>query len=161
MSLFSKDKLARREIESEHPLARLRHEVDDLFRGFFSEPWGMTLADAPFGRLGEWGPEMDISESEKELTLKFELPGVDSREVDISVSDNVLTLRGEKTEDKDEKNGAARYRERRYGAFSRSVTLPASVDPNKVDASFKNGVLTIKLQRRPEATPRKITVKTG
>jgi HSP20 family protein len=165
--MFGRNKLARREngtVEAaEHPLARLRNDIDALFSSFFHEPFGLTSLNAPFAQLGEWGPRMDVHETENNVTLKFDLPGVDPEQVDIRVADNVLTIRGERSEEKECGNGTGGtcYRERRYGSFSRSVTLPASVDPDNVDATFRNGVLTVTLNKRADARPKRITVKAG
>lgn len=144
--------------EREHPLAQLRHEIDGLFGRFLRGPFGGGLFESALAD-GGWGPEMDVTETDQHLLLKFELPGVAADDIDISVSDGVLTLRGEKTEEHNEGQGTRRYTERRFGSFARSVTLPGAVDPAKVDATFKNGVLTVQLEKRPEATPKKIKVK--
>lgn len=137
-------------------LLRMRQEMDDWLNRLWQDPWspwpentGLSLA----------APRMDMTETDEELALSFELPGVNADDVNISVSGNVLTLRGEKGEAKEEKHGEYTYRERIFGSFSRSVQLPTSVNADKVDATFKDGVLTVKLAKRAEAKPRKIAVR--
>jgi len=138
-------------------LARVREEMEDLFERFFRNPFG-ALSDRPFGRLG-WAPQVDLAESADDVAVKVELPGVDPKEVQIEVSGNMLSIRGEKREEKEEKKRDVHYVERSFGSFHRSVQLPNSVDSEKVDATFKDGVLTVRLAKRPEAKPKRITVK--
>jgi len=144
----------------EHPLVRLRDEMEHAFERFWRDPWSASLADVfPSGsglRL-----RMNLTESENDVTVTAELPGVDPQDVDISVSDNLLTIRAEKKQEKEDKKRDYHYVERSYGSFHRSIQLPSSADPSKVDASYKNGVLTVTLQKRPEAKPKRIEVKTG
>lgn len=137
-------------------LLRMRQEMDDWLSRLWQDPWspwpettGISLAT----------PRMDMAETDEELSLSFELPGVTADDVNISVSGNILTLRGEKGETKEEKRSESTYRERSFGSFSRSIQLPTSVNAEKVDATFKDGVLTVKLAKRPEAKPRKIAVR--
>jgi HSP20 family protein len=141
-------------------LPRLRAEFDELFDRFFRDPWGLELADW-FGGEGAWGPRLDLSESDKEVTIRAELPGIEPDDVEINVTGNVLTLRGEKKQEHEEKKRDYHYVERQYGSFHRSVQLPAGVDPDKVDAAYKNGVLTVTIAKRPDALPKKIKVKQG
>jgi HSP20 family protein len=144
----------------EHPLARFRDEMDHLFDRFWRDPWGTGLADA-FPSGSALGLRMNLSESEGEVTVTAELPGVDPKDVDISVSDNLLTIRGEKKQEKEDRKRNYHYVERRFGSFHRSIQLPSSIDANKVDASFKNGILTVTLQKRQDAKPKRIAVKTN
>ncbi len=141
-------------------LPRLRAEFDELFERFFRDPWGLELPGW-FGGEGTWGPRLDLAESDKEVTIRAELPGIDPDDVEINVTDNVLTLRGEKKREHEEKERDYHYVERQYGNFHRSVQLPAGVDPDKVEASYKNGVLTVTIAKRPDALPKKIKVKQG
>jgi HSP20 family protein len=141
------------------PLARFREEMDNLFERFFGEGWGPSALESWPARFG-YGPRLDLAETENDVTLKAELPGVDPKEVDIRVEGNMLTIRGEKKQEKDEKRKDYHYVERQYGSFHRSVQLPSSVDPAKIDASFKDGVLTVTMAKKPEAKAKKITVRT-
>jgi HSP20 family protein len=124
------------------PRAASRDEphVDDFARGF-----GVGLP-ARFGGSGGW-PHVEVSETDSEVKVVAELPGLEERDIDLSLQDGVLTLKGEK---KSETEGAF-YSERWHGQFQRSLQVGPDVDPDKVSASFKNGVLTITLAKRPEA----------
>ena len=109
---------------------------------------------------GNWVPPVDIFETEgRDLVIKVELPDVNREDVAVTVEHNTLTLRGEKKLPADVKDEQFRRVERRYGKFSRSFTLPTTVDAAKVSADFKNGVLTVKLPFREEAKPRTINVE--
>lgn len=108
---------------------------------------------------GMWLPPIDLSETNDKITVKAEIPGIDSKDIDISIQENTLFLKGEKREEKEEK-GKNYYRiERQYGSFSRSVVLPATVDTDKVTAECKNGVLEITLQKKEEVKPKQISIK--
>ncbi|KAB2831966.1 MAG: Hsp20/alpha crystallin family protein, partial [Candidatus Brocadia sp.] len=120
---------------------------------------GGELSD--FGVAGTWAPPLDLSETADKVTVKEEIPGMDPKEVDISIQGDTLIIKGEKKEEKEEK-GKNYYRmERRYGSFARVVDLPASVDTNKVTAECKNGVLEITMQKKEEVKPKQISVKVG
>lgn len=136
-------------------LSRMRDDFDDLVRRVWNDPWSI----ANLG--GESMPRMDMSETDDDVMLRFELPGVKAEEVDISMSGNVLTLRGEKSETREEKRGNCTYSERSFGSFSRSVQIPTTVNPESVEATYNDGVLTVRLAKSPEARPRKITVRRG
>lgn len=151
------------------PLANLRHEIDRLFDdfgwGFARRPFGRTLFDVePFWR-GELSfdkaPAVDIAEKEKEYEITAELPGMDEKNIDVKFADGVLTIKGEKTEEKEEKKKDYYLSERRFGLFQRSFQVPDGVDADKLEASFKNGVLTVVLPKSPEAQRRekKIPIK--
>jgi HSP20 family protein len=132
----------------------------DLFR--FSEEVARGLDDRLGIRGGEsmgWTPACDIYEDGEELTLRFELAGVDPKDVEIRFENGVLTLRGERRLEKEAKKDAYHRIELQYGAFTRSFSLPASVDAEKIRAESKNGVLSVALPKKSEAKPRAITVK--
>ena len=131
--------------------ARLFEEPFSMFRPFLptEENWQMTA----------WTPLCDIYETDKEVVLKLELPEVKKDEVAITLENNVLTLRGErKFEEKTDRENYHRV-ERRYGEFLRSFTIPTFVDASKIDAGFKDGVLTVTLPKLEEARPKQISVK--
>lgn len=129
-----------------------RDEIDRLFEDFVS---GLR----PVFARGEWMPLMDVSETDKEVMVKAELPGIDPETVDVSITGDLLTIKGEKKEETT-REGENYYRmECRYGAFHRALTLPATVDANKVNATFKNGVLRVTLEKKEEAKARSIRVK--
>ena len=108
---------------------------------------------------GVWHPVVDIMDETDAVMMKAELPGMEREDIHIEVRNNMLTLRGEKKrEEKVEKEGVVRS-ERIYGAFSRSFTLPATVNAEKIEAAYKNGVLTVKLPKVEQAKPKQIAIK--
>jgi len=143
--------------DSDHPFALFRKEFDDLFDNFFR-----SFDMQPFeGRIGAFSPKVDVTENEKEFRISAELPGMDDKDIDVSLQNDMLTIRGEKKEEKEDK-GKDYYRmERSYGSFSRTIPLPVEVETDKVDAKFKKGVLTITLPKTAKAVSetKKISVK--
>ncbi len=134
-------------------LTSFRREMDRLFERFFGEPPGLEL-------LGmAWAPRLDVTETKDSLVVKAELPGLEVKDLDISVSGNTLTIKGEKQHEKEEKDEHHYLIERSYGAFSRMVELPAPVAADKIKAAFKNGVLTITLPKTEEAKRKAIPIK--
>ena len=130
----------------------LQREIDRLFDDFTHG----------FGGQGNLLPSMDVTESDKEIEIAADLPGLERKDVDISIEDNVLTIRGEKKierEEKDEKNKNYRLAERSYGVFYRVLELPNGIDPSKVQASMSNGVLKIKIPKPTRSEAKKIEVK--
>lgn len=130
----------------------LRREMDRLFDRFFEGE-----VDVP--ALGEFMPTMDLKENTDKVTVTMEVPGVDAKDVEVSVSDHMLTVKGEKKQGKEEKGEHSHRIERSYGAFARTIALPAAVDTNKADATFKNGVLTITVAKTPGAKGKTVPVK--
>ena len=127
----------------------------DLSR-FFGDVY---LRDEELTSRGNWVPPVDIYETAAhDLVIKAELPDVNREDVEVTVENNTLTLRGTKSLPTEVKEEQFRRIERRYGSFARSFTLPNTVDASKVSAEFKNGVLTVKLPYRDEAKPRTINV---
>ncbi len=133
---------------------RLGSEMDRLFNRFLDR-WSPEF---PF-REGQWMPSVDVSETGKEIMVNAELPGMDAKDIDISVSGTVLTLKGERKREYEEKDENLYRIERRYGAFSRSIQLPAGVDPEKAEATYKDGVLKLTLPKTKEESISKIRVK--
>jgi HSP20 family protein len=130
----------------------LQREIDRLFEDF----------TRGFGGQGNLLPSMDVTETDKEIEIAAELPGLERNDVDISVEDNVLTIRGEKKierEEKDDKNKNYRLAERSYGVFYRAIELPNGIDPSKVQATMSNGVLKIKIPKPARSEAKKIDVK--
>ena len=141
-------------------LEDVENRVGRFMERVFAEPLGATLFPEAIG----WVPMMDIVETPTELTLSAELPGVDRKDVDVSVDDGVLTIRGEKSEERKEEGDKKVYLyERSYGSFQRSFSLPANVDASKIAADFDKGVLKVHMPKGPEAKPkgRKIEVKSA
>ena len=108
---------------------------------------------------GTWAPAVDIYEQGGDLVLKAELPGVDSKDVDVRIENNVLTLKGERKVDHEVKRDNYHRVERAYGAFTRAFTLPTTVDTTKVKADFKDGVLRIVLPKREESKPKQVQIE--
>ncbi len=150
-----------------HPFESLRREVDRLFddfdRGFLRFPSRSLLDIEPFWRRRATAPAVDLVEREKDYQITAELPGMEEKDVELQVASGVMTIKGEKKEEKEEKKKDYYLSERRYGAFQRAFSLPDGVDADKIEASFKKGVLTITLPKKPEAikSERKIEVKPG
>ena len=151
------------------PFESLRREVDRLFEDFgvssWRSPFGRSVFDVePFWR-GEvsWGkaPAVDIAESDKAYEITAELPGMDESNIDVKFSDGTLTIKGEKKDEKEEKKKDYYLSERRYGSFQRSFGVPDGVDADKIEAHFKNGVLTVMLPKMPQAqkSEKKIAIK--
>jgi HSP20 family protein len=130
-----------------------KREMDRLFDRFLEPVWPETPA------LGEWEPKLDVSENKDTITVKAELPGVEQKDISISIQEGVLTIKGEKQAEKEEKDKRHHRIERSYGAFYRSVALPAAVDSSKAAATFKDGVVTITLPKVAEAKGTMIPVK--
>jgi len=131
----------------------MKQEMDRLFDRFVATKWD------DFPTLGEWCPSMDISETKDSLVVKVEVPGMDQKDIRIALQENLLTITGEKTQEKDEKEERYHRVERSYGAFTRGVRLPVGVDGSKVVATFKNGLLTVTLPKTPAAKGTTIPIK--
>ena len=132
----------------------VRDEFDRLFDRFLPDfPWRGDVLE------GAWAPRVDIAETNGELKVVAELPGMKRNDVSVRIENNVLTLKGEKKQE-EEKKGTNYYRiERRYGTFTRSFALPNTVDTNKVKAAFKDGVLTITLPKTEEAKGKEVSIE--
>jgi len=149
--------------EEEYPLGTLQRRMNRMFDDFFGDFGDISLS--PFHVLGRGGdgfiPRMDVAETDKEIALTAELAGIDEKDVDIQLQDDMLTIRGEKKVERDEKNQQYRLTERSYGTFSRSIALPAEVQQDKIEASFRKGVLTVRLPKAPveESKAKKIEIK--
>jgi len=140
------------------PLAALRGEMDRLFDAFAREP--LAGIEWPFASSGRWAPAVDVTEDDKSLTIRAEVPGIGPEDLDVTVSGNQLVLSGEKKESIEKTEGDFCQSERRFGSFRRTVPLPEAVDPEKVIAEYANGVLTIKLEKSPVSVAKRIEVKT-
>jgi HSP20 family protein len=129
--------------------------TNGLFDRFF-EDWDMpSLFDAD----AEWAPAFDISENEKEYVITAELPGIDIKDVDITLSEGVLSVKGEKKQEKEDKGEDYHRIERRYGSFHRSFRMPGRVETDKVDANYKDGILKLTLPKAEGSQTKKIEVK--
>ena len=129
----------------EHPFLALHREMNRMFDNFF-RGFDLPMSTTPGWSVGGW-PHVEISETDNEVKLVAELPGTEEKDVELTLNEGMLTLKGEK---KAETNGAV-YSERWHGQFERTVQLGPDVDPDKINAEFKNGVLTVTVGKRPEA----------
>lgn len=143
----------------ENPFYALRREIDDLFSDFFGAP-GVGTFGWPAGDGGALAPDIDVSETDKAFEIAAELPGVDEKDIEVTVADGVLTVKGEKKAETEEKGKTWHRVERSYGAFQRSLSLPESARADKVSAKFDKGVLRISVPKRAEKRPptRKISI---
>ena len=130
-----------------------KSEMDRLLERFLEPVW----AEAP--ALGEWEPKVDVTESKESVMVKAEIPGVEPKDIWVSIEAGVLTIKGEKHHEKEEKDKRYHRVERSYGAFYRMMRLPAPVDGSKTTATFKDGLLTITLPKAPAANGTTIPVK--
>ena len=144
------------------PFGTLRSEMDRLFDSFMG---GLPTFPSMFGAGGTrafaLSPSMDVKETDKEIVVETELPGLEEKDISLTVHNGILTIQGEKKLDYDEEKENYHVMERRYGSFQRSLRLPETVDDTKIDARFDNGVLKVTLPKRPELTreQRKIAIK--
>ena len=134
------------------PFADMRAEMDRVFDAFTGRGLGARPSLPQLATSGLLRPDVDIRESEKELVLEAELPGMEAKDINIMLRDGVLSLKGEKKSERDEKKDAYHLVERSYGAFERSFELPDIIDENQIKADFEKGVLRIVMPKRPEAT---------
>ncbi len=158
-------------MEPWHSFGALRQQVDRLFdefdRDFWAAPFRRSLFDIePFWRrqvAGPMAPAVDIVEKDNAYEVKADLPGLDEKNIEVKLSDGMLTIKGEKQEEKEEKKKDYYLHERHFGTFERSFRVPETVDAEKIEAQFKKGVLTLTLPKKPEARKpeKKIDVKAG
>jgi HSP20 family protein len=150
------------------PFENLRREIDRLFDDFHPFGWRLpsprSMFDLEMPKLGgAWAvaPAMDLVEKAAEYEITAELPGIDEKNVEIKLSNHMLTIKGEKSEEKEQKEKDYFLSERRYGSFQRSFQLPEGVEVDKIDATFARGVLTVKLPKTADAqkAEKKISVK--
>jgi len=135
-------------------LERMRREMDRLWDSFFEERPRKKGEE-----IGEWMPAIDLSETNNDIIMKAELPGIDPKDIDISLTNDVLTIKGEKKQEKEEKEEDYHLIERSYGSFIRSIRLPKDVQSDKISASYKNGILKVILPKSEEAKKKEIKIK--
>jgi HSP20 family protein len=129
------------------------------FQTQFNRVFESTLkADQDNSAHTTWAPAVDIYETENELVLKADLPDVDEKDIDVRVENNMLTIRGERKFEKSVKEDNYLRVERTYGSFSRSFSLPNTVNTEAIEASYKNGVLTLQLPKRAESKPKQVKI---
>lgn len=135
-------------------LTPLQDEMNRLFDEFFEAPTRIGTE-----RWAGWMPPMDIEETPEAIRVRTELPGIGPDDVDINLTGQVLTIKGEKKQEAETKEKSFLRVERTYGTFTRSVTLPDDIDPEKIQATCENGVLTVSVGKSERARPRSITVQ--
>lgn len=150
------------------PIANIHREIDRLFEEF-SRSFGLPVAQwdrlfAPVREAAEWfKPSVEIKATDKEYTVNVELPGVSEKDVTVEVAGDTLRIAGEKKQEKEEKTKSYYRSERAYGSFERLLTLPEDAETDGINATFKNGVLTITIPRKaqPQTEAKRIEVKTA
>ena len=133
-------------------LTSFRKEMDRLFERAFDRDFDLPA-------LGGWAPPLDLSETNEMVVVRVEVPGIDPKDIQLQLKGTVLTVRGEKSREQERKDESYYRVERSYGSFVRTLQLPASVREDKVNATFKNGLLTITLTKVPEAVGTTIPIK--
>ncbi len=150
------------------PFENLRREVDRLFEDFTLSPFRLPFRRPAFDIEPFWAPEswvavpaVDFVEKDNAFEVHADLPGMDEKDIEVKVANGVMTIKGQKEENKEEKKEDFHLRERRFGSFERSLRVPDTVDTDKIEASFKKGVLTVTLPKTAEAQKpvKKIEVK--
>jgi len=142
--------------EPNREFSTIQERMNRMFRDFY----------APEGRdesltTTSFAPPVDVYEDEHDITLKIEVPGIDEKDIDVRVENNTLSVHGERKFEKEEKEENYRRVERQYGSFTRTFTLPTTVDPENIQADYDKGVLKIKLAKKAEAKPKQIKVNVG
>ncbi len=141
-------------------LQTLQREVEDLFARFTGHD---TFFAGEKGRNGSLIPSLDVQETDDALTISAEMPGVEEKDIEVTIEDETLLIRGEKKTTHDESDDGYQMIERSYGTFERAVRVPRGIDPDKIDAKLANGVLSVTIPKPPEAAEnkRKIDIKTA
>ena len=136
-----------------HELSTLRREMDKLFEDFFGEN-NTFLPEA-----GKWIPAVDVSETDENVIVKAEIPGMDTQDIDVTMQGDLLVIKGEKKEKKEEKKENFHRIERRRGTFARAIKMPVPVDANRITAKYKKGVLTVTMPKKEGGKAKQIEVK--
>jgi HSP20 family protein len=134
-------------------------EMEDMFDRYTRALRWPRRGSQEVMATGDWAPRVDIAETDKEFSIKAEIPEVKKEDVKVSVDNGVLTIKGERKQEKEEKNKKFHRVERLYGSFTRSFTLPDNVDENKIEASFKDGMLNLTIPKTAKTKPKAIDVK--
>jgi HSP20 family protein len=136
-------------------LTTLQDRMNRLFRDTYGDGRDEALTTSNFA------PPVDVYEDEHNITLKVEVPGIEEKDIDVRIENNTLTVHGERKFEKEEKEENFRRVERQYGSFTRSFTLPTTVDADKVQAHYDKGILKVQLAKKAEAKPKQIKVNVG
>lgn len=147
----------------EDALVDLRSRMDRMFGDFFEQPFSLTPFFGGSSIWGNFAPSVDVSETEKVITVTAELPGMQPEDINVTLDRNNLVISGEKHTEKEEKGEKFYQLERSYGSFRRAIPIPSEVDEGRVDARFRRGVLKVKLPKTADAQRNsgRITVKTS
>jgi len=138
-------------------ISSLQSEMNRVFSTFFDSPASQS-SGAGAGSTGRWLPAMDLAETGDSYIVRADLPGITEDEVQVELEDNVLTISGERRLDETRSEGGYLRTERARGSFARSLTLPAGIDPERIEADFKNGVLELRIPKPEERKPRRISI---
>ncbi len=147
--------------DDDHPFYSLQNQMNSLFDDFFS---GFDVAPRSMaGGVGAFVPSVDVKESDKDFTIYAELPGMDEKDIEVSVTSDSVTIKGEKKEEKEDKRKNYYFMERSYGSFNRTIPLAAQTDASNARASFKNGLLNITIPKTQSARAKgtKIPIKSS
>lgn len=143
--------------QGEDPFSAMRREIDRVFDDMTR---GMSLARPAMG-LGAMAPRLDVKDTGQAIEVHAELPGVDEKDVELDYANGILTLRGEKRQEREEKEKGYYLMERAYGSFMRQIPMPAEIDETKIAARFEKGVLSVVLPKAPEAAGRTRKIEIG
>lgn len=144
----------RREESGVPAFGGMRTDLDRFVQNFFQDA-------LPWAGGGSWNMPLDVEETDKEINVRVEIPGVSPEELNLSINDNTLVIAGEKKQSEEKRESGYLFQERRFGSFRREVPLPSKVDAEDVQAEYKDGVLHVHLKKSQEALPKKIEIKTG
>lgn len=147
--------------DNDYPFYSLQKEMNSLFDNFFR---GFDVAPRGFAAgMAGFSPSVDVKENEKEFIIKAELPGVEEKDIDVTVTNDSITIKGEKKEEKEDKDKNYYYMERSYGSFCRVIPLEAEIEADKAEARFKNGILDIKIPKNQSAREKgtRVAIKTS
>jgi HSP20 family protein len=145
---------ALRRLDPFQELIGIQDRMNQLFRGSFP-----GYGEEDNLASGAWGPPVDIYETPEVIEMTFEIPGVNQKDIKVNIENNQLTVSGERHLEHAERREGYHRVERNYGNFLRSFTIPSTIDPNRINAEFTNGLLRLTLPKRPETQPRAIEVK--
>ncbi|KAF0159284.1 MAG: HSP20 family protein [Syntrophaceae bacterium] len=148
--------------DDDHTFYSLQHQMNSLFDDFFTGLGVAPRSLAP-GGFGAFMPAIDVKESDKDFTIRAELPGVEEKDIEVTVTHDTVTIKGEKKEAKEDKGKNYYYMERSYGSFNRLIPLGVEADANKTEANFKNGVLNISIPKSTSAKAKgtKVPIKSS
>jgi HSP20 family protein len=147
--------LARRDSKYNAPVSRLQSELNSIFDSFFTGAWPNTLDS----QAGRFAPSVNVSETKDAVVVRAELPGLESKDLEIHVEDDILILKGEKKAERNEDNENYHYNEVSYGSFVRRIGLPSRVDSERAEANLEKGVLKLKLPKVATASAKQIKIK--